>query len=103
MNATERRLGLASALSLKSQDKKIRILDSLDPKTSAMSKKLSSLEGTVLVLVTAEELKKTKGIRNISGTHVDVVTHASPAEILKYEFCAFTPAALTLLSSHFNV
>lgn len=101
MNSTERRLGLASALTLKAQDNKIRVIDKIDPKTSVMAKTMSELikEGTVLVFVSAEE--SSLGLNNLHGTHVDVVTHASPAEILKYDYCVFTRDALATLSSHF--
>jgi ribosomal protein L4 len=102
MNAGERRLGLASALSLKAQDNKIRVLDSLSPKTSAMVKVIESLEGSVLFVTTSAERLKNKGIQNIAHTHTDVVTHLSPAEILKYDFCVFTKEALETLSTHFS-
>jgi ribosomal protein L4 len=104
MNAGERRLGLASALSLKAQDNKIRVLDSLDPKTSTMVKVIESLiaEGSVLFVTTSAERTKNKGIQNIAHTHTDVVTHLSPAEILKYDFCVFTKNALETLSTHFS-
>lgn len=103
MNAGERRLGLASALTLKAQASQIRVIEKLDAKTSVMAKALGDLikTGTALVFVTAEESKKTHGIQNIHGTHVDVVTHASPAEILKYDYCVFTKAAMKALSEHF--
>ncbi len=103
MNAQERRLGLASALTLKSLDKKIRVLDKLESKTSAMAKTLAELtkEGTVLFFVAPSEVTKTRGLDNIHGTHTDVVTHASPAEILKYDFCVFTAEAMKTLSTHF--
>lgn len=103
MNAGERRLGLASALTLKSQADQIRVIEKLDAKTSVMAKALKEVmaTGTALVFVTAEESKKTSGLQNIHGTHVDVVTHASPAEILKYDYCIFTKAALKALSEHF--
>ncbi len=104
MNAGERRLGLASALSLKAQDNKIRVLESLSPKTSAMMKVVAPLiaEGSVLFVTTTAEKLKNKGIQNIAHTHTDVVTHLSPAEILKYDFCVFTKDALETLSSHFS-
>jgi len=103
MNATERRLGLASALTLKAQDNKIRLIEKIDPKTSVMAKIFSDItkEGTALVFVSAEESKTVLGLTNLHGTHIDVVTHASPAEILKYDFCVFTKDALATLSSHF--
>ncbi len=103
MNATERRLGLASALTLKAQEGRIRVIDKIDAKTSVMAKALHDIMevGTALVFVTAEESQKVSGLQNIHGTHIDVVTHASPAEILKYDFCVFTKDALASLSSHF--
>lgn len=103
MNASERRLGLASALTLKAQEGKIRVIEKLDAKTAVMAKAFSDIitTGTALVFVTAEESKKTSGLQNIHGTHIDVVTHASPAEILKHDFCVFTKDALKSLSSHF--
>ncbi len=103
MNAQERRLGLASALTLKSLDNKIRVLDKLESKTAAMAKTLESLtaEGTVLFFIAPSEMTKTQGLGNLHGTHTDVVTHASPAEILKYDFCVFTTEALKTLSTHF--
>ena len=98
MNAQERRLGLASAL-----DNKIRVLGKLEPKTAAMAKTLAELtaEGTVLFFVAPSEMTKTQGLENLHGTHTDVVTHASPAEILKYDFCVFTAEAMKTLSTHF--
>ncbi len=103
MNAQERRLGLASALTLKSLDKKIRVLTKLESKTAAMAKTLGELtaDGTVLLFVAPSEMTKTRGLENLKGTHTDVVTHASPAEILKYDFCVFTEEALKTLSTHF--
>lgn len=103
MNATERRIGLASALTLKAQEDRIRVIEKLDPKTAVMAKMLKGMTttGTSLVFITADELPKAVGLQNIHGTHVDVVTHASPAEILKYDFCVFTKDALAALSSHF--
>jgi ribosomal protein L4 len=103
MNAQERRLGLASALTLKSLDNKIRVLDKLESKTAAMAKSLAALtaEGTVLFFIAPSEMTKTQGLENLHGTHTDVVTHASPAEILKYDFCVFTTEALKTLSTHF--
>jgi large subunit ribosomal protein L4 len=103
MNAGERRLGLASALTLKNQEGKIRVLDSIDPKTAVMAKTFGDIieQGTALVFVSALESKQITGLDNIHGTHVDVVTHASPAEILKYDYCIFTKDALKSLSEHF--
>jgi len=103
MNATERRIGLASALTLKAQADQIRVIEKLDPKTAVMAKAMKDImaTGTALVFVTAEESKKTSGLQNLHGTHVDVVTHASPAEILKYDYCVFTKAAMKALSEHF--
>lgn len=104
MNATERRLGLASALTLKAQEGKIRTIDKVDPKTSVMAKTFADItkDGTALVFVSAAESKSILGLTNLHGTHIDVVTHASPAEILKYDFCVFTKDALATLSSHFT-
>ena len=104
MNAQERRLGLASALTLKAQEGKIRTIDTIDAKTSVMAKAFADItkENTALVFVSAAESKKILGLSNLHGTHVDVVTHASPAEILKYDYCVFTKDALQTLSSHFN-
>ena len=103
MNATERRLGLASALTLKSQEDKVRSFAKLDLKTAVMAKKLYEITGTgtALVFIATKELDTARGLQNIDGIHVDVVTHASPSEILKYDFCVFTEAALTELSEHF--
>lgn len=103
MNAQERRLGLASALTLKAQEGKIRTIDKIDPKTSVMAKTFADItkDGTALVFVSALESKSILGLTNLHGTHVDVVTHASPAEILKYDYCVFTKDALATLSSHF--
>jgi large subunit ribosomal protein L4 len=103
MNAQERRLGLASALTLKAQEGKIRTIDKIDPKTSVMAKTFADIikDGTALVFVSALESKSILGLTNLHGTHIDVVTHASPAEILKYDFCVFTKDALATLSSHF--
>jgi large subunit ribosomal protein L4 len=103
MNAQERRLGLASALTLKTQEGKIRTIESIDTKTAVMAKTFADItnEGTVLVFVSAAESKKVLGLSNLHGTHVDVVTHASPAEILKYDYCVFTKDALKSLSAHF--
>lgn len=104
MNAQERRLGLASALSLKSLDDKVRVISALEAKTQAMAKSLAPLtaEGTVLFFIATSEATKSQGLENLHGTHTDVVTHASPAEILKYDFCVFTEAALAELSEHFT-
>lgn len=102
MNASERRLGLASALSLKSNDGKIRVIDSLSAKTAQMAKTFAALEGTVLVITTAAEKTKNQGVQNLTGSHTDVVTHLSPAEVLKYDFCVFTKDALDELSTHFS-
>jgi large subunit ribosomal protein L4 len=104
MNAQERRLGLASALSLKASQGNVRTLDKLSGKTAELAKTLDSLtkEGTVLVFVATSEAKKSQGLANLHGTHTDVVTHASPAEILKYDFCVFTDAALKEMSQHFT-
>jgi len=103
MNAQERRLGLASALTLKAQEGKIRTIDSIDPKTAVMAKTFADItkEGTALVFVSALESKSILGLTNLHGTHIDVVTHASPAEILKYDFCVFTMDALNEISQHF--
>lgn len=103
MNATERRLGLASALTLKAQEGKIRTIDKIDTKTSVMAKAFADItkDSTALIFVSAEESKNVLGLSNLHGTHVDVVTHASPAEILKYDYCVFTKDALSTLSSHF--
>lgn len=103
MNAQERRLGLASALTLKAQEGKVRTIDKIDPKTSVMAKTFADItkDGTALVFVSALESKTILGLTNLHGTHVDVVTHASPAEILKYDYCVFTKDALATLSSHF--
>ncbi len=104
MNAGERRLGLASALSLKAAADQIRVLDKLATKTADMAKALESIrsEGTILFIITPEEKTKNTGIKNLDNTHVDVVTHLSPAEVLKYDFCVFTQAALEALSTHFS-
>ena len=103
MNASERRLGLASALTLKAQEGRIRVIEKLDAKTSIMAKALHDItkENTALVFVTAKESQKAHGLQNLHGTHIDVVTHASPAEILKYDYCVFTKDALKALSEHF--
>jgi large subunit ribosomal protein L4 len=103
MNAAERRLGLASALTLKAQEGKIRTIDKVDTKTAVMAKMFADItkDGTALIFVSAAESKKVLGLSNLHGTHVDVVTHASPAEILKYEYCVFTKDALKSLSEHF--
>ncbi len=103
MNATERRIGLASALTLKNQEWKIRVISNIDPKTSVMADVLQEMTnvGTVLVFVTASESKKISGLSNIHGTHVDVVTHMSPSEVLKYDFCVFSESALKDISTHF--
>jgi ribosomal protein L4 len=104
MNAGERRLGLASALSLKAAADQIRVLGSLSQKTSEMAEALKSLiaEGTILFVITADEKLKNRGIKNLANSHVDVVTHLSPAEVLKYDFCVFTQAALDTLPTHFS-
>jgi large subunit ribosomal protein L4 len=104
MNAQERRLGLASALTLKAQEGKIRTIELIDTKTAVMAKTFADITkdgGTALVFVSTLESKKVLGLSNLHGTHVDVVTHASPAEILKYDFCVFTKDALKSLSEHF--
>lgn len=105
MNAAERRLALASALSLKFLDGKVRIIDTLSPKTADMVKSVSSLTevGSILFVTTAAETPKAQGINNIAHSHVDVVTHLSPAEILKYDFCVFTTSAMAELSEHFTL
>jgi large subunit ribosomal protein L4 len=100
MNAQERRLGLASALTLKAQEGKIRTIDKIDPKTAVMAKTFADItkDGTALVFVSALESKSILGLTNLHGTHVDVVTHASPAEILKYDYlCLYS----RMLSRHF--
>ena len=104
MNAGERRLGLASALSLKAAADQIRVLDKLAAKTADMSTALESIraEGTILFIITPEEKTKNTGIKNLANSHVDVVTHLSPSEVLKYDFCVFTQAALDTLSTHFS-
>ncbi len=104
MNSQERRLGLASALSLKSSDGKIRVISALTPKTGAMAKALAPLtkDGTVLFITTAAEKTKNQGVQNLAHTHTDVVTHLSPSEVLKYDFCVFTQGAMDELSSHFT-
>ena len=103
MNAQERRLGLASALTLKNQEDRIRVIDKIDSKTAVMAKTFADItkDSTALVFISALESKKVSGLDNIHGTHVDVVTHASPAEILKYDYCVFTQEALKDLSEHF--
>lgn len=102
MNAQERRLGLASALSLKSANGQIRIIDTISSKTADMAKTFASLEGSTLIITTAAEKTKNQGIQNLSHTHTDVVTHLSPSEVLKHEFCVFTKDAMEELSSHFS-
>ncbi len=103
MNASERRLGLASALTLKAQEGNIRIIEKLEAKTATMAKAFADITktGTALVFVSPEEGAKAIGLNNLHGMHIDVVTHASPAEILKYDFCVFTKDAMKLLSTHF--
>ena len=103
MNASERRLGLASALTLKSQEGHVRVIEKLDAKTSVMAKALHDITKThtALVFITAEESKKAHVLQNLHGVHVYVVTHASPSEILKYDFCVFTKGAMKELSLHF--
>lgn len=105
MNASERRLGLASALTLKNQEGKIRLLDTIDPSSSVMAKTFQDVtdSGTAVVFVTSAESKNVSGLQNVHGTHVDVVTHMSPAEVLKYDFCVFSQAALKELSTHFVI
>jgi|GEM_PF-2692248 len=92
MNASERRLGLASALSLKAAADQIRIITTLTQKTGEMALALHDIiaEGTILFIITPEEKTKNRGIRNLAHSHVDVVTHLSPSEVLKYDFCVFT-------------
>ena len=104
MNAGERRLGLASALSLKAAANQIRVINTITPKTADMVKALHDVTsvGSVLFVITPEEKTKNTGIKNIAHSHVDVVTHLSPAEILKYDFCVFTASALETLSTHFS-
>lgn len=103
MNASERRLGLASALTLKAEQGNVRIIEKLDAKTAVMAKIFADITktGTALIFVSPAESKTVQGLQNIHGTHIDVVTHASPAEILKYDFCVFTKDAMKLLSTHF--
>ncbi len=104
MNAEERRLGLASALSLKAAANQIRVIDKITPKTADMITALKEITstGSVLFVISTEEKTKNTGIKNIAHSHVDVVTHLSPAEILKYDFCVFTESALASLSTHFS-
>jgi ribosomal protein L4 len=104
MNAGERRLGLASALSLKAAADQIRVLGSLSQKTSEMATALKAIraEGSILFIITAEEKLNNRGIKNLANYHVVVLTHLSPAEVLKYDFCVFTQAALDTLPTHFS-
>jgi len=104
MNAQERRLGLASALSLKAAANQIRVIDTITPKTADMVHTLTELTttGSILFVITSEEKTKYAGIKNIAHSHVSIVTHLNPAEILKYDFCVFTQAALDKLSNHFS-
>jgi ribosomal protein L4 len=104
MNANERRLGLASALSLKAAADQIRVIGALSQKTSEMSLALKAIraEGSILFIITPEEKLNNRGIKNLANSHVDVVTHLSPSEVLKYDFCVFTQAALDVLPTHFS-
>ncbi len=103
MNAGERRLGLASALTLKAQEDRVRVLEKLDTKTQAMAKVLKDIitENTALVFVSPEEAPVSAALSNLHGVQVAVVTHASPADILKNDYCVFTEEAMKTLSSHF--
>lgn len=103
MNASERRIGLATALTLKAQEDKVRLLETLDAKTSAMTKALKDLKkSTAVVFIAPEESKNTQGIRNIHGIRVVSVTRVNPADLLKYDYCVFTKQALKSLTSHFS-
>lgn len=101
MNAGERRLALASALSLKAHADQIRTVKSLPKKTSDASSLVKDLHGSTLFVIDQTEKLDRKSVANLDHSHCDVVTHLNPHTLLKYDFCVFTDKALETLSTHF--
>ena len=100
MPRKQRRLALRAALSVKSQDGAVRVVEeiALDaPKTRVVAELFDQLGAgaRVLFVIPQHDVMLEKSTRNLAGIKTILGTNLNPSDVLTADTVVFTPSALT--------
>ena len=100
MPRKQRRLALRSALSVKSQDNAVRVVEEIAleaPKTRALAVLFDQLGAgaRTLFVIPEHDLMLEKSTRNLAGVKTILATNLNPADVLTADTIVFTRSALT--------
>jgi large subunit ribosomal protein L4 len=100
MPRKQRRLALRSALSVKSQDNAVRVVEEIAleaPKTSVLSRLFDQLGAgaRTLFVIPEHDLMLEKSTRNLAGVKTILAQNLNPADVLTADTIVFTRSALT--------
>jgi large subunit ribosomal protein L4 len=100
MPRKQRRLALRSALSVKSQDGAVRIVEEIAleaPKTRTMADLFDQMEAgaRTLFVIPEHDLMLEKSTRNLAGVKTILAQNLNPADVLTADTIVFTRSALT--------
>jgi large subunit ribosomal protein L4 len=100
MPRKQRRLALRAALSVKSQDGAVRVVDAIvleAPKTSVVAELFDQMGAgaRTLFVIPEHDLMLEKSTRNLAGVKTILATNLNPSDVLIADTVVFTRAALT--------
>jgi large subunit ribosomal protein L4 len=100
MPRKQRRLALRSALSVKSQDDAVRVVEEIvleAPKTQVLAVLFDQLGAgaRTLFVIPEHDLMLEKSTRNLAGVKTILATNLNPADVLTADTIVFTRSALT--------
>jgi large subunit ribosomal protein L4 len=100
MPRKQRRLALRSALSVKSQDEAVRVVEEIAleaPKTRTLAALFDQLGAgaRTLFVIPEHDLMLEKSTRNLAGVKTILATNLNPSDVLAADTIVFTRAALT--------
>jgi large subunit ribosomal protein L4 len=100
MPRKQRRLALRSALSVKSQDDAVRVVEEIAleaPKTRVLAVLFDQLGAgaRTLFVIPEHDLMLEKSTRNLAGVKTILATNLNPADVLTADTIVFTRSALT--------
>jgi large subunit ribosomal protein L4 len=100
MPRKQRRLALRSALSVKSQDNAVRVVEEIAleaPKTSVLANLFDQLGAgaRTLFVIPEHDLMLEKSTRNLAGVKTILAQNLNPADVLTADTIVFTRSALT--------
>jgi large subunit ribosomal protein L4 len=100
MPRKQRRLALRSALSVKSQDDAVRVVEEIAleaPKTRVLARVFDQLGAgaRTLFVIPEHDLMLEKSTRNLAGVKTILATNLNPTDVLTADTIVFTRSALT--------